>query len=530
MRHALKTGATGTESPEAVSTRGDARSGRSRWAQGYSQSLAFTAKGPPLTTTLSDIDIRPPIADRLAAEIGSTVFGMWFKHARFELTDDTLRVVARNRFAAGYIEDHFRPVIQQLAAETIGPEAMVTIEAAANDPTAGRSESRTTTPSPRIDLPRNATVAPKQNDGIVTRVDTLRHDLESFIVGPSNALAYSAARQLADAHPDAASVLFVHGGCGLGKTHLLQGLVRAYAAREPESRIAFTTAEQFIQLYVDAVRKNRLGDFRRRIRQYDLLAVDDVHFLANKKGTQTEFLHTFDAIDQSGAKLVLASDAHPRSIQVLSEALVSRFLRGMVAKIETPDDATRRRIVAQLARRGGLNLAEPAVDQIVRQCRGSVREIEGTLLRVRATADLVASQSGVPVNGSPIGQSVLDRVFGVSDTTRSAQPIRFAQIVETVCGSTGVERSKLMSKSRHRRVVLARSAAIYLARALTTLSYPELARELNRPNHSTIVTATKRVEKQVEERKPVPAADAALGETMDLFVEELRLRVIEDAG
>lgn len=530
MRNALKTGATGTESPEAVSTRGDACHGDRVRHRGTRQSITFIAKGPPLTTTLSATDTQPPIADRLASEIGSTVFGMWFKHAQFELTDETLRIVARNRFAAGYIEDHFRPALQKLAVESLGAEATVTIEAAATDPAAGRSETPAAAPTPRIDLPRTASVGPKQSDGIVTRADTLRHDLGSFIVGPSNALAFSAARQLADAHPDAANVLFVHGGCGLGKTHLLQGLVRAYAARQPESRIAYTTAEQFIQLYVDAVRKNRLGDFRRRIRQYDLLAVDDVHFMANKKGTQTEFLHTFDAIDQSGAKLVLASDAHPRSIQVLSEALVSRFLRGMVAQIESPDEATRRRIVAQLARRGGLNLPDPAVDQIVRQCRGSVREIEGTLLRVRATADLLASQTGVPVNGSPIGQSVLDRVFGISETKRGAQPIRFAQIVETVCGSTGVERSKVMSKSRHRRVVLARSAAIYLARALTTLSYPELARELNRPNHSTIVTAAKRVEKQIEERKPVPGTDAALGETMDLLVEELRRRVVEDAG
>lgn len=481
-----------------------------------------------MTSTLNAIATHPPVADRLRDRIGDTKFGMWFRQARFESDDTTLRVVAASRFNAGFIEDHYREVLRRLAAETLGEGADVHIGFESTAAAPGRSEKtivRRTDAAP-ASSPRSAPQSQRASDGIVTRADDLRHDLDSFVVGPSNALAFSAARQLADAHPDAARMLFIHGGCGLGKTHILQGLCRAYATSQPEARIAYTTAEQFIQLYVYAVRKNRLGEFRKRIRQYDLLAVDDVHFLANKTGTQTEFLHTFDAIDQSGARLVLASDAHPRSIEVLSEALVSRFLRGMVAKIETPDDTTRRRIIQQLARRGGLNLLEPAIDQIARNCRGSVREIEGALLRIRATADLL----GTPINGTPVGQSVLDRVFGAADQTRSAQPIRFSRIVETVCGSTGVERSKLMSKSRHRRVVLARSSAIYLARALTTLSYPELARELGRSNHSTIVTAAKRVEQQIAERKPVPGMDAALGETMDLFVEELRRRVIEDAG
>ncbi|NJL30883.1 MAG: ATP-binding protein, partial [Phycisphaerales bacterium] len=208
------------------------------------------------------------------------------------------------------------------------------------------------------------------------------------------------------------SPLFIHGGVGLGKTHLLQGICRRMLARQPHARIHYTTGEQFTNEFLTAVRSGKIDAFRQRIRKLDLLAVDDVHFIANKTATQQEFLHCFNAIDLAGARIVLASDQHPKLIQQFSQALVNRCVRGMVATVTTPDTSTRVKIVQTLAHRRGINLLESVVAVVAAKCPGSVRELEGTLTRLHALATLSPTTRGEDDNTAGlVGHTLVNRAF-----------------------------------------------------------------------------------------------------------------------
>lgn len=487
------------------------------------------------------------LAHRVAQAVGTSKFNLWFANARMALEASTLRVAVPNRFIADWIQTHFQEHLLKVAHTAAGPSAAVkvvidsgeTTGAAMPAPTAASSKAETldpvikaktpSAPAKRITAAEPAIATRPQRSATgqtISRAAALRHDLSEFAVGPSNDLAYNAAIRLVDESDNSMSPLFIHGGCGLGKTHLLQGLCRRFAATH-NGAWRYTTAEQFTNDYVQAVRYNKLGEFRRRLRQLDLLAVDDVHFLANKSSTQTEFLHTFNAIDLQGAKLVLASDAHPKTIKEMADALVSRFLSGMVVQVEMPDHATRIRVIEALAKRRTLHLNEGVAATLADHCHGSVREIEGMLTRLSALASL-ERRPGEPAG--PIGHALLGRLIGAVAPPVSRRPVRIEHILQAVCEALHVERSAVMTRSRHKRVVLARSVTVYLARQLTTMSYPELAVALSRPNHSTVVTAVQRVEGQIKAREAIETIEGIHAATIDQLVEILRRRATEAAN
>jgi chromosomal replication initiator protein len=236
------------------------------------------------------------------------------------------------------------------------------------------------------------------------------------------------------------------------------------------------TGEQFTNEYITAIRTNAIDAFRQKIRKLDLLAIDDVHFLSNKVRTQTEFLYTLDAIDLSGARVVLASDNHPHHIKRFDRALVSRFLSGMVVKIDRPDRSTRIELIRRLAATRGLRLNEAAVDAIAGNCVGSVREIEGAITKLAAYKALMNGHAnGQNGNGRSNGHSddhgeigllLVEQLFKEQTWhgANGARVIRMAAVIDAVCQRLGVGKSDLMGSGRHRRVVLARALVAYLGR------------------------------------------------------------------
>ena len=312
--------------------------------------------------------------------------------------------------------------------------------------------------------------------------------LEHFVEGPSNQLAYrSVCRLLEDPqHASPMSPLFLHGDCGVGKTHLLQGAVRA--ASTQFSRIRYYSAEQFTNEYIRAVREHDLERFRQQLRTLDLLAIDDVHFFSHKEGTQNEFLHMLDACLLHGTKLLLAGDGHPNRFKAFSRALSSRCVSGMVVHIESPDVNTRLAIVNHLASRRGLRLEPAAADLVVERTLGTVRELEGALTRLDAMARLEGT-------GETIGLQLVTRTLGAAAAPR---PVRPADVVNAVCEALNIPRHELLGNSRHRRITLARGVSAYLLRDLTTLSWPEIAHQLGRERHSTVHGAAKRITKALE--------------------------------
>lgn len=356
-------------------------------------------------------------------------------------------------------------------------------------------------------------VRPQARAGDASRVpgertgEASRQRFETFVVGESNRMAHAAAWAVACGE---SPLVFIHGTCGVGKTHLMRAIAHEALRRNPSGNVRCTTAEAFTNEFIQAVRTNKVDAFRKQYRKCDVLCIDDVHFLASKEATQQELLHTLDAAGLTGTRIALACDEHPREVARFNERLVSRFLSGPVVRIDPPDGALRAELIRHLAVRRGLNL-EPAAAALVadraatagaRHNPASVRELEGMLIQIEAVRTLLPELGG-DEGGTDrrVGVLLVRKALGLSEqapTPRTAKrPIPVSAILESVCECVGAPIAEVMGKSRHQRVVLARSMASYLARRLTTMSFPEIARAMGRPNHSTIITAQKRLEREM---------------------------------
>jgi chromosomal replication initiator protein len=308
--------------------------------------------------------------------------------------------------------------------------------------------------------------------------------LDDFVVGPGSRLAHAAAVEMVETAGATFNPLVIHGGIGLGKSHLLEGIATAFRQRQPTWSVLQTTAETFTNTFLDAMRGGGLLAFRNRHRRASALIVDDVHFLAAKRATQDEFLHTFNELIAAGAPIVLAADQHPRRIVRLNDELITRFLGGMVVRLEAPEPATRRAILKARAATRGLELPEPVIAYIADHLRASVRELEGALHTVIAHALLTGRR--IDLN---LARAAL------RDTIRhTAQTVALRDIERVVCDLFGIDAEVLKSGSRARARVQPRMIAMYLARRHTTASFSEIGRHFGGRNHSTVIAAEKRVE------------------------------------
>jgi chromosomal replication initiator protein len=290
--------------------------------------------------------------------------------------------------------------------------------------------------------------------------------------------------------------LFIHGGYGVGKTHLLQGICHGVAKARPGTQWLYLSAEDFANQFVLALKSRKLEAFRRRMRQTDLLAIDDVHFLASKPSTQEEFLHTFNTISLAGKQVILVSDAHPKMIGQLSEKLVNRFVSGMVVKIEAPDLQTRCEICRQFARRmlnaslGGPDpkrpgaMPESVIRFVAERVRTNVRELEGAVLKLIAYATLQNEQLSMAM-----AQAVL------AEHIERCDPMVHVTDIEAAVGAYfGVTPAHLHSAKKGRTISLARHFSMYLTRQHTNMSSSEVGRHMGNKNHATVLVACKKVE------------------------------------
>jgi len=435
------------------------------------------------------------ITDELAKRIGVQKYRIWFQNsARFCLADGYLRIGVANPFLATWLEGHFLKDIKSAAEATLGclPEISFTIDPElSGDRRRSRVDGRAVPGSrTRTGASAAATSAPTETG------ESVRLTLDSFVVGPSNELAFNAARALIREQQSPFNPLFIHGGCGVGKTHLLQGICHGVAQARPQTRWLYLSAEEFANQFVLALKTKKLETFRRRMRQMDLLAIDDVHFLASKPSTQEEFLHTFNTISLAGKQVVLVSDAHPKLIGQLSEKLVNRFVSGMVVKIEAPDLQTRCEICRQFARRmmkvspGGSEhrrsgeMPESVIRYVAERVRTNVRELEGALLKLIAYATLQDEKPSLAVAETVLAEHIerCDPIVHVSD-------------IEAATGAYfGVTPASLHSAKKGRTVSLARHFSMYLTRKHTNMSSSEVGRYMGGKNHATVLVACKKIE------------------------------------
>ncbi|MCH7632388.1 MAG: chromosomal replication initiator protein DnaA, partial [Planctomycetes bacterium] len=416
-------------------------------------------------------------------------FNVWFKNAtRISVTDNYLRVSAPNHFVGEWIERHFSDVIIEAAREVTGSDFTLSF---AIDPELAKTLGKKQ-PDRQLEFVTNnpARVARESRRGGGPAVaPNLKGKLSDFIAGPSNRLAYAAAVSVIENPASQYNPLFIHGGCGLGKTHLLQAICNGLREHHPDLRWRYVSGEEFTNDFVYAVKAREMSSFHSRYRNLDALIIDDVHFLANKRATQEGFLNTFKSIDAAGKQIVLASDAHPKMIGHFSESLVSRFVSGMVVRIESPDLQVRTDVLRQRAQRLRAEVSDAVIQHIAENFRANIRELEGALLKVVAQAH---------VSGEPITLGLAEHA--IRDLVRQTAPVVLLSDIESVVSIYfGLTPADLHTSRKSRTIALARGIAMYLARRHTDMSFPEIGRFMGNKNHSTVILACRRISKMLQE-------------------------------
>jgi chromosomal replication initiator protein len=446
---------------------------------------------------IMDVTVSPPvgqaeaISKAIEEKIGSRKYQIWFQNsARISLSDGYLKIVVPNSFVAKWIENHFLVEINKAVQEISGRQAKVTFTINP-EPTSHTKGSELHTQSniaEARDMRRDHIQSQRTK---IAGQRKLKLSLDTFVVGSSNELAYNAALAIVNEQQSPFNPLFVHGGYGVGKTHLLQGICNAVCEKRPQTNWLYLSAEDFANQFVLALKTKKLEAFRRRMRETDLLAIDDIHFLASKPSTQEEFLYTFNTISMAGKQVVLACDAHPKMISQLSEKLISRFVSGMVVKIEEPDLITRceicRRYLQKVNKKRS-DIPEPVIRYIAENIRSNVRELEGAVLKLMAFASL---------KNEKISMSMAENVLS-EHLDRCDPLVHVSDITSTVAGYFGITSANMHSSRKNRTVALARHLTMYLTRKHTRMSSCEIGRVMGGKNHATVLLACRRVEEMLE--------------------------------
>lgn len=439
-------------------------------------------------------------------------FDQWFSGVQFEgMTDGVLALRARDEFVRQWVGDYFLPTLtERLSARTgLSIQVRWTIGGSVERPVADRPSSfppvrprplslrpsttgdssvppppesgslRVPQPAPSSAAPRPVVLSPPP-DGLNTK-----YTFANFVVGPSNQLAHAASMAAAGVGGRRHNPLFICGGTGLGKTHLVHAI--AYRVREerPDSRIVYISAEKFVNEFVQALTDQRMHDFRGRYRdRCDLLLVDDIHCLAGKTQTQEEFFHAFNALHQSSKQIVVTSDKYPQQLDKMEERLVSRFQWGLVADIQAPELETRVAIVRKKAQLEHIDIEDPICLFIAQSVRSNVRELEGTLIRLAAKASLL---------GKPIDIDFARTEIAATGTSRPNEA-GVEDIQRIVCHHFKLRSTDLLSKDRHKSIAFARHVAMYLCKQRLKCSFPELGRAFGNRDHTTVISAVRKVE------------------------------------
>ncbi len=477
------------------------------------------------------------ILDTLRQRMGAEDFNRFIaRDTKLCITPGRLEVGVPTRFMAEVLQQRFRGVLSEAAAASADApndvQVVIRVEQTARA-AGGRDATASSPPELALTPARSATPAARlaHRSGDIT----LKHRLEDFVEGVSNRGALAIATAVADPNQETSySPFVVHGPCGVGKTHLLQGIALRWMESSPRGRVKYTTAEAFTNEFMGALRTNRRDEFRQAHRGVKLLCIDDVHHLSNKRGTQDELLHTLDAVDLRGARIVIASDAHPAHIEKFSTALASRLVSGAVVAIAPPDEALRREIVRRVSLRRGLMLTDEAIEFLVSRSVGiagavSVREMEGLVLRVQAMRQFMpeceASDGVVGVSGV---RRALGMVGDGLELRRPQRPVPVRAIESHVCRTLGVAVEAVRGKGRSRQVVLARWVTAFLSHKLTNESYPEIARAMGRPNHSSVITACRSLEKLLQSDPRVPCGEEQA--PLRRVIDDIAQRVCREFG
>lgn len=434
---------------------------------------------------------------RIETKVNRHSYYTWFEKTALA-SDDGGRIVVRvaDPTTVDWLQKHYAAIIDEALVEVGRPGVSLEFRPETGDhgPTAAPAA---------VDAPSFG--VPDETDAVDSVGLSPRYSFSTFIVGASNQFAHAACRAVAEAPSRSYNPLFLYGGVGLGKTHLMHAIGHYVLTQSPSLKLTYISAERFMNEVVHAIRYDRIMEFRERYRGVDVLLVDDIQFIVGKERTQTEFFHTFNALHDAQKQIVLSSDCPPHQISELEERLRSRFEWGLIADIQPPDLETKIAILTRKAEAEGVTLPDEVALYIAGRIKSNIRELEGSLIRLLAYASLT---------GRDVSMSLVQEVL--RDTLRHEErAVTIESIQKFVSEYYRLKVTELKSKNNSKSIALPRQIAMYLCKSLTNASLPEIGKSFGGKHHSTVIHSVRKVD---ELRK----TDAAFNSLINTLIESFR--------
>ena len=421
------------------------------------------------------------LLDSLGREVKDEELDLWLRPAEpLRVAEHLLHLKVPNKFFSGWIKDHYQRRMESLLKEFTGEDMSLAFEVSKNLDAVVAQERRRTDPIEEA-LPQSEFPLSELNP---------RYTFSTFVVGPSNRFAHATAEAIAKNPGRQYNPFFLYGGAGLGKTHLLHALGHALRRDQPRSRVLYTTAEHFVNEYINSIKFDKPDDFRQKYRHLDCLLIDDIQFLIGKGRSEEEFFHTFNSLSDTHKQVVIASDRAPKEMAPSEQRLISRFEWGVVADIKPPDMETRIAILRKKAEQEKLYVPDDVVVFIASVIKTNIRELEGALIRTSAYASL----TGSPLTVDLARETLKDSVRAAD----ASSPIHVETIQKVVAEKYSLEPRDMKSSNRSNNVAFPRQLAMYLTRELTELSTTEIGEAFGGKDHTTVLYACGKIKAKIE--------------------------------
>ncbi|MDP2299491.1 MAG: chromosomal replication initiator protein DnaA [Coriobacteriia bacterium] len=435
--------------------------------------------------------------DVVRGELNTPTFKTWFEQtAPMGIVDHEMVVAVQNDFARDWLETRYTSLLTSALTQVTGSPMAVKFSVA-GAPIVIEPVLEVVEAAPPALTDSVPPTTPRRGARQTEIELNPKCTFDSFVVGASNQFSYHVALAAAETPGSAYNPLFIYGGAGLGKTHLLQAIGSYVQTSYPHMKVKYVSSEQFVNDFINSIGdrdKSRMEGFRRSYRENDVLLIDDIQFIAGKEGTQTEFFHTFNTLREAGKQIVLSSDRPPAEIGDIEERLRTRFGWGLIADIQPPDLETRIAILRRKAEADNLVVPDDVFSLIADRFSNNIRELEGALLRVVAFSSVTRHPMSLD-----LAHSVLKDIF----PERSIKPISMTTIQQEVCRFYGVSKNELIGDKRTQSIVFPRQIAMYLTRELTDLSLPAIGAGFGGRDHTTVIHANTKIQRLMKEQRDV---------------------------
>ena len=440
-------------------------------------------------------------SDLLRQQVSDATWLTWFEAIHpIKVDSDALVLAVPSSLVKERIEGRYLEMVRDAVLDVSGRDTPIRLEVHTAPVEPGPSEQASLLSESAWNRPTISPDAPEAT----AKATVSAHDAElplnpmytfdRFVIGASNRFAHAAALSVAETPAKSYNPLFIHGGAGLGKTHLLHAIGNYVRENFPTRHVRYVSTETFMNEFVDAIRTNATTAFKRRYRMCDVLLVDDVQFMENKEALQEEFFHTFNTLHEASKQIVISSDRPPRSLATLEDRLRSRFLMGLITDVQPPELETRLAILRKKAGAERVDVSDEVLEFIATHVKDNIRELEGALIRVSAYTSL---------NRQPLTREMAERVLADIVTGDQPRQITPQVILEATAKTFGFTVDELCGTSRRRPLVTARQVGMYVFRELTDFSYPAIAREFGGRDHTTVIHAVEKITGLMGERRQI---------------------------